>query len=135
MSDTEIKESIIGIRKKIITGNSFPLSLIRRAVTIVPKNMTEYHLALSSGDWESFWGHENTLAAVKKECGFDLTPKTVRPALGLTIDGYPELYGKEYRECWILSPDYKPGFRPDLKTEVQEKDIHGWQVLLISWGA
>ena len=56
-----------------------------------------------------------------------------RPAVRLSAEGLPELHGRAYSECWILSPDYRPGFRPAIGAEVQAEDITGWQVLKITW--
>jgi hypothetical protein len=36
-------------------------------------------------------------------------------------------------ECWVLSPDYPPGFRPAIGEEVTDDKIIGWQVLKIKW--
>lgn len=125
MNDTE--------KISFITGNSFPLSLVRRAVTIRPVEMSYYLELLKNGDWESFWGHENTLAAVRSICSCDLTPKTARPAVTVNSEGYPELFGKQYRKCLVLSPEYEAGFRPVLNSEVPMEKICGWQVLEIDW--
>ena len=116
-----------------LTGSTFPLSLIRRPVVIEPASLEDYVHKLRSEAWESFWGHENTLPLAKELVGGELTPRTERPAVRLSADGYPELYGQSYRECWILSPEYKPGYRPAIGVEVQAEDIIGWQVLKITW--
>lgn len=119
--------------KRILTGNSFPLSLIRRKVSIEPETLQHFQETLAQSCWESYWGHKNTLAAVKQFCGTDLTPKVERPALELDSNGYPCLYGQTYKECWVISPDYEPGFRPALNIEVDADQIRSWQVLLIHW--
>lgn len=116
-----------------ITGNSFPLNLVRRRVTVQPVTMAYYLDQLESGDWESFWGHRNTLSAIRSICPYDLTPKTDRPAITVDAEGYPVLYGKQYRKCLILGPDYEPGYRPALNCEVPPEKICGWQVLEINW--
>ena len=116
-----------------LTGSTFPLSLIRRPVLIEPETMENYMCHLQMDDWESFWGHANTLAAANKMTRRDLTPRETRPAVQLSKDGLPVLYGHVYSECWILSPDYRQGFRPAIGAEVQSEDIVGWQVLKITW--
>lgn len=118
---------------RFLTGNSFPMSLIRRRVVIEPRTLSEYREELASGDWESYWGHENTLSAAKAECGVDLRPREPRPAVALDGEGYPCLYGESFRECWVLSPEYEPGFRPALGEEVSADKIERWQVLRLVW--
>ena len=116
-----------------LTSSTFPLSLIRREVVIEPSSMEEYIQRLKTDDWESFWGHANTLAVASQMTGCDLAPKEERPAVKLSPEGLPELHGKAYTECWILSPDYRPGVRPAIGCEVQAADIVGWQVLKMTW--
>lgn len=116
-----------------ITGNTFPMNLIRRKVTIQPLSMEEYCRELASGKWASFWGHDNTLAAAKAQCGFDLTPKEERPALTVDKEGFPVLYGTSYKKCYVLTPEYRAGFRPAMGEEVQMEDIYSWHVLEILW--
>ena len=117
----------------ILIGNSFPLSLIRRSVHIVPVGRDELLAAIKGRQIASFWGHANTLAAANGWLGVDVTPKTERPALSLSLDKLPLLDGVEYHECFILSPDYRPGFRPAIGAEVDAADILGWQILKIIW--
>lgn len=121
------------LKKKVLTGNSFPLSLIRREVHIQPISLTEYRQVLQETDWISYWGHRNTLTAAASYCGHDLTPAEERPALTLDDSGYPVLGGKCYTECYILSPEYAPGYRPELNKEVTLDKICGWQVLHMVW--
>lgn len=118
---------------RFLTGNSFPMSLIRRRVVIEPRTLAEYRGKLNDGGWESYWGHENTLSVAKAECGVDLRPREPRPAVTLDGEGYPCLYGESFRECWVLSPEYAPGFRPALGEEVSADKIECWQVLRIVW--
>jgi len=61
--------------------------------------------------------------------GFDITPATARPALTLGPDGLPCLDGQIYQEVWLVSPDYEPGFRPQIGEEVSAEKISGWQIL------
>ena len=116
-----------------LTGSTFPLSLVRRKVMIAPGSIEEYLYLLKHGNWLSFWGHSNTLAIANQLTGVDLSPKEARPALSLNDQDFPALYGKEFRHCWILSPDYSVGFRPQIGQEVEAKDIQGWQVLHMEW--
>lgn len=115
-----------------LVGNSFPLSLVRRPVRIVPQNMDSFTQAMRGG-WRSFWGHNNTLSAAMEACGLDLTPERERPALTLSAEGYPVFEGIEFRSCWIVSPNYLPGFRPAPGVEVASEEITGWSILRIEW--
>ena len=116
-----------------LTGNTYPASLIRRPVRITPVSMEYYRGRLEEGGWESYWGHANTLEAARSVCGFDLSPRTERPPVTLDAEGYPVLYGKQYRECLVLSPDYAPGHRPDIEKEDRAEDIRSGTVLRIEW--
>ncbi len=118
-----------------LTGSTFPLSLIRRRVVIETASLEEYLRRLQTGEWTSFWGHTNTLALANALTGVDLTPKTARPALLLNQENFPTLDGREYRECWVMSPDYRPGFRPVIGQEVLPDEIQGWQILRMQWTA
>ena len=114
---------------KILIGNSFPLSLVRRNVLIRPCQIEDLLKLLPGREIVSFWGHRNTLPAVSRRLGFDLTPAVERPALTLSPEKLPVFDGECYRECWILSPDYRPGFRPAIGEEVPLGEILGWQCL------
>ena len=117
----------------ILIGNSFPLSLIRRRVRIVPIGREELLAEIKVRQIASFWGHSNTLAAVNEWLNKDLTPKTERPVLCLSEHKLPQLDGMEYQTCFVLSPDYQTGFRPAIGSVVDAADILGWQVLKIIW--
>lgn len=119
--------------ENFLTGSTFPLSLIRRPVTIEPASFEDFLTALRSAQWASFWGHANTLQLANRLTGVDLTPQTERPAVTLSPEGFPQLYGKVYHQCWVLSPDYVPGYRPAIGQEVQLENIIGWQVLKLTW--
>ena len=120
--------------KKILIGNSFPLSLIRRPVQITPSSLDDLKLELSAGDVVSFWGHRNTLAAAEKLIGYDLTPQEERPVVRLTENALPELEGTEFSECWIVSPNYSSDFRPAIGEEIPPEKIASWQCLKIIFG-
>lgn len=117
--------------KHLLIGNSFPLSLIRRRVVIAPTTRQHLLQELASADIKSFWGHENTLYAVNRWLGVDLTPTSNRPALTLSSDNFPHLDGETFHRCFVLSPDYRPGYRPAIGAEVDAHDILGWQTLEI----
>ena len=123
-----------GCRMDILIGSAFPLSLIRRKVEIVPMELDALVERLR-GDTSlySFWGHDNTLTAVRTLLGVDLTPREKRAPLVLDRDGLPSLYGKSFTECWVVSPDYVPGFRPAVGEEVGLDKINGWRVLNMRW--
>jgi hypothetical protein len=115
--------------RQILIGNSFPLSLIRRKVTIAPATLNLEGLE----EIYSFWGHENTIQVASDFLGIDLTPKVKRPEIKLNPNNLPELDGVIFTECWIVSPTYKVGFRPAIGEEVEESVIKSWQVLKITW--
>jgi hypothetical protein len=119
--------------KSILIGNSFPLSLIRRAVTIQPQTPTALRNAMRDVHVVSFWGHANTLQLAETflECG--LAPKSERPVLNLSGENLPTLGNQTFSEAWILSPDYIGNFRPAAGEEVSPEKIRGWQILKITW--
>lgn len=119
--------------KAILISNSFPFSLIRREVRVVPRTQSDLHQAIAAGTWVSAWGHSNTLAAASAIAGVDLTPATARPAISLSADGLPAMDGHQFEECWLLSPEYTPGFRPQIGEEVSPENIKNWQVLQLIW--
>ena len=118
----------------ILIGNTFPLVLIRKKVSIQPVELNILKEKLTnSTKIHSYWGHKNTLQAASELLKFDITPKIERPVLLLNEDLLPTLNGQVFSECWILSPDYTKDFRPSICTEVIEEEISGWNVLKISW--
>jgi hypothetical protein len=119
--------------RPILIGNSFPLSLIRTKVVIDPCPVDILRQELAHRPIHSFWGHRNTLTAANQLTGADLTPATERPALKLSPDFRPVLNELSFTECWVLSPDYTPGFRPPVNEEVPPEKINGWQVLRMVW--
>ena len=117
----------------VLLGNAFPLSLIRRPVRIEPVSLDTLRRAIIARSVCSFWGHANTLTVAAKLLETDITPRDTRPAITLTDTYQPMLNGIVFDDCWILSPDYEPGFRPTIGQEVSETAIQGWQVLHITW--
>ena len=117
----------------ILLGSTFPLMLIRRRVVIEPVAVDTLRRQLVMRQVVSFWGHANTVAVANALLGIEVAPETVRPALTTTPEGYPALVDHVFDECWILSPDYAPGFRPAIGEEVTPDKIIGWQTLRLKW--
>lgn len=117
----------------LLVGSTFPMGLVRRPVTIAPVDIAALRSAASTRRVVSFWGHENTVAAASAVLGCDLRPEVPRPALLLSPEGLPGLNGKVFGECWILSPDYAPGFRPQVGVEPSPGQICGWTALRVVW--
>ncbi len=120
---------------KVLIGNSFSLSLIRKGeVRIAECALSELQANVCAGaEVCSFWGHENTLAAAERVIGFPLRPKMERPAIVCSSDGRPMFGGETFDVCWVLSPDYVSGYRPPIGTEVDESKIVGWKLLKLTW--
>lgn len=116
--------------KRVLVGNAFPLSLIRRAVHIEPQPSDRFP---REAEVFSFWGHTNTLLHVNAFLGLDLTPRSERIALTLNDDLLPQLLGEAFRECWIISPNYKENFRPKIGEEISAEKIKDWTLLKITW--
>jgi hypothetical protein len=117
----------------ILIGNSFPLSLIRRAVRIEPCSLEELHAAAESKTIISFWGHKNSLKQAEQFCGLSLRSQTARPVIQLSQDGLPSLAKQIFIECWVLSPEYIENMRPDVGQEMDERSIRDWRILKITW--
>ena len=121
------------ISGKLLVGNSFPFSLLRRDVDVRVLSQEEARTLLASRDHVSFWGHANTLSSAETAMGCGLKPATERPALTLDADNFPFLDGVSFRDCLICSPEYRPGFRPAVGEEVPPDAILGWHTLLLIW--
>ena len=119
------------LKNRILIGNSFPLSLIRRKVTIIPCTLDDFKSKAKDAEIISYWGHCNTLTAVNDVLGYDLTPLENRPVLSLSPDKRVQYKDMEFSECWILSPDYCADFRPAIGEEVPPEKIKSWQCLKI----
>jgi hypothetical protein len=136
---------------KILIGNTFPITLIRRPAKIIvdgyfandstgkvkkdPKirfGIKDY-VYESRDEIASFWGHSNTVKAASDFLGVDLTPKTERPVLKLSANSLIEFDGVEYSEVIICSPDYVENFRPAVGEEVGPDKIKGWQLLIVNF--
>lgn len=117
----------------IFVGNVFPTTLVRRRVVIEPIDANDARAILDREQFMSYWGHENTLQIASAIAGVDLTPPIARPALQLAADGLPSFNGESAHTVLVLSPEYKPGFRPAPGTEVSENEILGWQWLIVKF--
>jgi len=119
---------------KILIGSTFPLVLIRRPVFIEPVELDIlFEQIKQAGNIYSFWGHSNTIEIASKVLGVDLTPDVERPAIKLNEKKLPVLYGEVFKECWVLSPNYVKGFRPQVGIEVTKDKISGWDLLNVKW--
>jgi hypothetical protein len=116
-----------------LVGSTFPLALVRRRAIIEPASLDELREAVRTQGVASFWGHADTLAVASAILGVDVTPRVTRPALVLDEDGLPSLDGQSYDSCWVLSPEYTPGYRPGIAEEVSPMRIVAWRVLRIRW--
>lgn len=126
-------EDVKGCGGAILVGNTFSLTLLRRAVRVEPIPLDALRRTLAARPVRSFWGHANTLQAANALLGVDVTPRSSRPALTLTADGLPSFDGEVFRECFVLSPDYRHGYRPAMGAEVRVEDIAGWRLLRVAW--
>ena len=124
---------MVAMKKGILIGNTFPFALLRRDADVRTLSIDALRSALADSDVISFWGHENTRAAAETIVGVPLSPATERPALTLSSDGLPMLDGRTFHTCFVLAPDYRPGYRPAIGTEPTLSDIFGWHALRIDW--
>jgi len=122
-----------GRQPKLLIGNSFPLSLIVRRIVVEPRPIEELRVKMEGAIVVSFWGHPSTLASASAAVGRDLSPSSGRPALLLDANGLPSLEGESFEECWVVSPEFAPGFRPAPGVEVMPEKILGWRVLRLAW--
>ena len=119
--------------KKILIGNTFSLSLVRRTVKIQKISLSELRDKLSNAEIHSFWGHANTMQSASEYFGIDISQFGERKALRLSKNGLPYLDGIEFDSAFILSPNYADGFRPSIGTEVTPEQIKSWTNLKIEW--
>ena len=118
----------------ILIGNTFPFALLRRDANVRALSVDALRFALSGVEVVSFWGHENSRAAAEALLGgVSLRPATERPALTLSPEDLPVLDGRVFRTCYVLAPDYRPGYRPAVGEETAPSDILGWHALRIDW--
>src|ERR1700732_3860438 len=96
----------------ILIGSTFPLSLIRCLVSIAPATVEELRMELSQPVASS--GDTPTPSRRPTSCSA-ATSRRKAPE-----DKLPSLDGQRFDECWVLSPEYKPGYRPGIGEEVPE---------------
>lgn len=118
---------------KVLVGNSFPLSLVRRRVAIEEIAVETLRRVLAEGEVVSYWGHENTRAAAEDVLSVSLKPRVERPAMTLDGEGFPVLCGDRYMTCYVLSPDYAAGIRPAIGAEAKAEEIRAWHALKLTW--
>lgn len=119
--------------KRILIGNAFPMTLVRRVVSIAPVAIRDFRGLLADAEIVSFWGHDNSLIAASDFAGRDLRPETNRPVVTLNDEGFPTLHGREFRGVYIISPNYDSTVRPGLEKEEAMTNIVGWSVLNLSF--
>lgn len=117
----------------VLVGNTFPPSLIRRRAVFDPVSVDSLRQVLAGARVVSFWGHASTLRAGSALAGVDLTPAVERPALTLNADLLPSLGREVFDVCWVISPNFAPGYRPAIGEEVPAEQITGWQILRITF--
>lgn len=119
----------------ILIGNTFPWPLIRRRIQAAPVSPEEFRKKIRMGKViRSFWGHPDTVREASAFCGVDLTPEEDRMVLTLSPRGFPCLGDEEFRECYIVSPEYEYFFRPGTPAG-KAPEIIGWVILQINWEA
>ncbi len=118
---------------KILIGNSYPFSLIRRRVIVEPMRVDQVCSEIAGAEVHSFWGHAATRTAAESLLGVSLATTKERPEIILSSENLPTLDGQIFDACYVCSPNYMPGFRPQIGTEVSPDQILGWQMLKISW--
>ena len=122
-----------GMPRAVLVGNTLPPSLIRRRAVFDPLPLERLRAELEQARVVSFWGHASTVRAASTLVGLDLTPAQDRPALSLSPENLPTLASETFPECWVLSPNYCPGYRPAAGEEVPPEKITGWQALHITF--
>lgn len=121
------------VKEAMLIGNTFPLTLVRRRLTVDVVPLEEFRRMAAGRRIVSFWGHANTLHAASAAVGFDLSPVEERPVLTLSPEALPALGDEVFRECWILSPDFRRSFRPAVGDELKPDEICSWQCLHLVW--
>lgn len=120
--------------KKIIIGNTFPLSMIKREVRIYPISIESLREIIQNSDEVySYWGHANTIRIAEKFLNVMFQRKDFRKHLSLSLCNKPLWNDIEFKKCFVLSPNYKNGFRPSINKEVTIDEIVSWQALVVEW--
>lgn len=122
------------MKVKILIGNTFPLTLIRKKTVIIKEeNLEKLRELLSKAEVYSFWGHENTRKAAEQFIGVSLQTKEFRPTISLNKEGFPMLYGEKFFECWIVSPNENKSYRLAISSELSNETIESWSILKLVW--
>lgn len=117
----------------MLIGSTFSISLIRRRVVIDIKSQGDLLTAMHRQPWVSFWGHGDTVEMASIMAGADLRPTMERPAIVLSPEGFPMLGGVTHKECWVISPNFEPGYRAPEGQKADTSKIIGWCILCITW--
>lgn len=119
---------------KILIGNTFPIAMIRRKVSIYPISIEGLRgIVLNTGKICSYWGHVNTIQAAQEILGIKFPTEDFRKPLKLSSEGYPMWGDEEFKKCYALSPNYRNGFRPSINMEVSLAEIVSWNALVLEW--
>ena len=127
------KHNLKGTTMPPLITNVFPFSLVRRKMLAQPMEMDEVLKIAQTGQFESAWGHANTISAINEKLGADITPREPRPAVVLDENNYPTLYSQKFTTVILISPNFVPGFRPAIGEEVGEEKILGWSALRLDF--
>lgn len=121
----------------MFVGNSFPMSLVTTPVLITPVSIAWLILHAAESAIVSLWGHENTRKIAEELLGVGLKPATERPALvpypkgkGVALASDPTIGSTR---VYLLTPIYRPGFRPAIGVEVTPADIVRWSALEVEF--
>lgn len=121
----------------MFVGNSFPMSLVTTPALIVPVSLAWLISRAAECSIVSLWGHENTRKIAEELLGVSLKPATERPALvpnpkrrGVALASDPTIGSTR---VYLLTPIYRPGFRPAIGVEVTPADIIGWTALKVEF--
>lgn len=118
--------------KKVLIGNSFPLTLVRgRTVTINEVKLDELLSEMDGAKIYSFWGHENTRKSVESYLGISLATYEERPQISLSKNNLPSLYDVEFNACWVVSPNQID--RHAVSQNFSLEEIGSWTILKLSW--
>ena len=119
--------------KNVLIGNTFPMPLVQAPCRMTPASVASLQVAAHGATIRSYWGHASTLPAANEATGLDLTPARERPALEVDDAGRPVFDGASFDDCWVVCPQYAPGYRPQPQTPVPVDRIAGWHVVHIEW--
>ena len=119
---------------KVLIGNSWPMTLFRRQALVSPITLNALRNRIKTAEVFSFWGHENTVAAVSAMLDRDLTPREPRPTIILNDKRYPTLYGVEFRVVYIVTPKiFDESKRLHAGESLNAFDIAYWKAVQITF--